>query len=140
MHWHRESPVRRAELALAVADLNCDSVVIVGTPVDPRRQDRARRQCLERLLWDLRTRSVGLVRAESRGPERDRADTTALAGFRRKNVMPAGMRFEHGLPAQDRCLWLPDTVAGAILADLRGDSRYRKPLDHSLRVLLVELG
>lgn len=139
LHWHDEAPARRGQLATAVGDLGLSAVAVVGIPVDHRRQDRARRLCLERLLWELQGRSVTRVHAESRQPERDRADTRALAAFRRSGILPAHVSFEHARPLQEECLWLADIVAGAVLAGLRGDSRYRKSLDETLREVRLDL-
>lgn len=139
LHWHDESPVRRLQLASAVGRLDLRAIATVGHPVDQRRGDRARRQCLERLLWELQGVGAARVRAESRQPERDRADVAALGAFRRSGVLAPHMTFEHAFPLQDRGLWLADIVAGAVLADLRGDSRPRKPLEDMLRVVRVDL-
>lgn len=138
LHRHAESPARRDGLAAMVEDLRCPAVAVIGAPVDRRRQDRARRKCLETLLWELGGHRVDQVRVESRGPVRDRADIAVLAGFRAGGVLASTVRFEHGRPEQDEGLWLPDIVAGAVLAGVRGDDRYRKVLT-VVREVPVEL-
>jgi hypothetical protein len=107
--------------------------------VDGRRQDRARRQCLERLVWELQGLGVARIHVESRQPERDRADVRALAAFRRSRVLAPHMTVDHARPLQEEGLWLGDIVAGAVLADLRGDHRYRKPLEELLTVIALDL-
>ena len=139
LHWHDESPARRLQLASVVGDLQLPAVAVVGGPVNERRQERARRQCLERLLWELQAVGVDRIRAESRQPERDRADIRALAAFRRTGILAPHMTFDHVRPLQEQGLWLADIIAGAVLADLRGDSRYRKPLEEALRVVGLQL-
>jgi hypothetical protein len=139
LHWHAEASVRRAELASAAAEFGCASIAVVGAPVQLRRQDRARRQCLRRLLWELRQLGVRSIVIESRGPERDRADDAALAAFRRDRTILAITAVQHARPVQEVGLWLPDIVAGAVLADARGDDRYRKAFEQSLRCIPLEL-
>jgi hypothetical protein len=136
VHWHDESAARREKLATIVADSGCVAIVVVATPVDNKRQDRARRHSLERLVWELAGLGVAKVVAESRQPVRDRADTRALAGFRRRGSMPPTMTFEHARPLDESLLWLADVVAGAVLADRRGTTGYRKLLSE----MIIEIG
>jgi hypothetical protein len=53
LHWRDESGPRRAKIASAIGGHDLANLVIVGAPVDPRRQERARRLCMERLIHEL---------------------------------------------------------------------------------------
>src|SRR4051812_37106587 len=52
LHWRDENDKRRAQLIEAVAALRPVGIV-VGAGLDPKRQERARRKCMETLLWEL---------------------------------------------------------------------------------------
>ena len=50
LHWHHEDHQRRARTAQAVAGLPADHLVVIGTRCVLAKQERARRQVLQRLL------------------------------------------------------------------------------------------
>lgn len=53
LHWVAESAKRRDLIAETVAALGVVAIVVVGSPVHRQKQERARRCCLERLLYEL---------------------------------------------------------------------------------------
>ncbi|MDX6295712.1 MAG: hypothetical protein QOH50_4787 [Kribbellaceae bacterium] len=61
LHWVDESSKRRDVIAAAIADIDLAAIVTIGSPMDKTKQERARRCCLERLLYEL-----GLLEARSR--------------------------------------------------------------------------
>lgn len=91
-------------------------------PVALTKQERARRQVLGRLLWELDQRQVEHALLESRHPERDGHDIKAIGGFRNAGLLSRRLRVEHGKAKQEPLLWLPDPVAGAV-----GDQRCGAP-------------
>ena len=113
--------------------------MVVGAPVDAKRLERARRQCLERLVWELGQLRVATVIVESRQEVRDRADTHALAAFRRQGSMPATMTLQHARPVQEPLLWLADVVAGSVLSARRGEDKYRAVLGEALTEVEIRL-
>jgi hypothetical protein len=124
VHWHRESPRRRRWLSVSVAELGLPTIVVIGTPVDLRKQERARRQCLEQLLWHLAEEGVSRCCLESRGRERDGSDRLAFAAFRGTGVLGRGLHVQHGLPGPEPLLWVADVVAGAATEAEHGDARF----------------
>jgi len=50
LHWRDEGSSRRRKISERIAGLDIAAVVVVGTPVARKKQGRARRICLERLL------------------------------------------------------------------------------------------
>jgi hypothetical protein len=139
LHWREESSGRREKLVSAALAARCLFVVVVGVGMDERRQERARRQCLERLLWELDQRRVQRVIAETRHAERNATDIRAIGAFRRSGVVSPMLGFEHGQPVQEPLLWLPDIVAGAVLAGYTGRSYLRLALDDILIEIQIEL-
>ncbi|MQA83586.1 MAG: DUF3800 domain-containing protein [Streptosporangiales bacterium] len=65
LHWRLEGSVRRRKIVKQIASLDVQHRVVVGSPLPPRRQERARRVCLERLLWELDRESVESVWLEA---------------------------------------------------------------------------
>ncbi|MDL5487464.1 hypothetical protein [Microbacterium wangruii] len=55
LHWKDENDDRRALIGAAVAEMPVMHTVVVGTPLDQRKQERARRKCMERLFYELHT-------------------------------------------------------------------------------------
>lgn len=100
--------------------LGLPSLVAVAAPIDPRRQERARRKCLERLLWELTELGTRDVLLESRQERRDVHDRKAIAAAQQRGAIPADLRYSFGRPDQEPLLWLADAVAGVVSAARAG--------------------
>ena len=118
-HWVNEEQVDREALAKTVGALDLFSVVAVCSPIDNKRQERARRLCLTQLLWELESRGVHDVLLESRGAQ-DLKDQEHISN--RQLPRPAGPRLAYGFgsPTAEPLLWLPDLVAGAVAYNQAG--------------------
>lgn len=143
IHFHVEASARRHKLVAAVASTGCVAVVVVGAPMDPRRQERARRYCLTRIIWELRERDVVRIVCESPGRQRDNTDVQLFVGLRRFGVLTAGMQVEYAAPSGElgeTLLWLPDIVAGAhVAAVTSGDLNIWTPLADLAEVVEIKL-
>lgn len=127
-HWRDERPASRAAMAGIVAGLRLDALVVTARPVERTRQERARRQCLRRLVWELDRRRLSDVVLESRG-HRDADDRSMIAYALRAGWGSRELRYGFARPTDEPLLWLPDVVAGAhALAIGTGDCRYTAPL------------
>jgi hypothetical protein len=113
LHWRTERPSRREWIVTTIRSLPVRSLVVVGTMTNPRRQERARRLVLGRLLHCLDERQVSLAVLESRHAERDRNDLKALGAFRNQRVVSRRLLVTQGHPIQEPMLWAADAVAGA---------------------------
>jgi hypothetical protein len=71
LHWREESSKRRSALVTAIARLPHTGVIVAGHGMAPGRQERARRQCIERLLTELAGQGTGSVVFERRHPDLD---------------------------------------------------------------------
>jgi len=118
-HWHDEGSERRTFLEELVG-LGLPSLVAVAAPIDSRRQERARRKCLERLLWELTELGTREVLLESRQERRDVHDRKAIAAAQQRRSVPADLRYSFGQPDQEPLLWLADAVAGVVSAARAG--------------------
>ena len=132
LHWRDELESTRAETVDAIAELGLTHVVVVRADVDPKRQERARRKCLERLLFELSSRRVGRVWLEARTPTLNRRDIKLVDAVRSTGIL-ADLSVDFARPLEEPLLWVPDAVAGAV-ASTRKKSRadYRERLAHVL--------
>ena len=112
-HWANEKQPVREAMAQTVGGLELFSVVAVCTPIDNKRQERARRLCLTQLLWELDRCGVQDILLESRG-QQDRNDREYLRAQQRAGTVTSALRYGFGDPKQEPLLWLPDLVAGAV--------------------------
>jgi DNA-binding GntR family transcriptional regulator len=53
LHWRDESPQRRSQIIDVVRQLPHTGAVVIAIGMAPKRQERARRKCIERLLAEL---------------------------------------------------------------------------------------
>ena len=113
LHW-RDMPHRLQKQSLEIiAELEIESVVAVGRPLDGRRQERARRKCLEALLGILNARGTQSLVLESRDSALDHRDLDFVKHARaahRIGTCTVGHADGKSLPE----LWLPDQVVGAM--------------------------
>jgi hypothetical protein len=119
VHWH-DLDAKRRDIALAcVTRLSFTAVAVVGSPM-AARQERARRQCLGRLLWETGRRGTSVAMFESRGPRRDPHDVRVIDGFRRAHTVPTTLSVAHAPAAAEPLLWVADVLAGVVAARERG--------------------
>jgi hypothetical protein len=138
LHWHDLNRRERLRVAAAIGELDAFHLVVVGTPMDLRREERARAVCLERLAWELAQHDVTQLTLEARPRALMTRDIRTIRALRGKFVIPPTLRVEHGEPDRDAMLWLPDQVLGAAGAALSGDSRYAEELGNAVDTLRVE--
>ncbi|WP_436701061.1 hypothetical protein [Nocardioides sp. BYT-33-1] len=123
LHWHSEEAATRREVIERIAELNAIHVVVVRDLPDARRQERARRLCLERLLFELDQLEVARVWLESRGSVADGRDQLMVAALRGSGAVSAALRVGLARPLDEPMLWLPDAVAGVVRHSRRTGDR-----------------
>ncbi len=123
-HWTEADQQRRWTAVEAVRSANALHLVVVGAPMDPARQERARRGCLERLLFELDAAGITQVLLESRTATLNRKDQQVVGGFLARKVI-RHVRIKHTAAVNEPLLWVPDIVAGAVGLDAEGrESKY----------------
>ncbi len=89
LHWAHESPKRRDAIATLIAAVDIAAVVVVGSPMVGAKQERARRCCLEHLLYELGRAGVSDVWRGGYWPcLRSSAGTTSTYGRKREGWVP----------------------------------------------------
>ncbi len=140
LHWRDESGPRRAKIAATIATHDLVHVVVVGAPIDPKRQERARRQCLERLVFELDALAVSQVWLESRTQSLNERDRRMFAALHAKHAMPTDLHIDFALPTDEPILWVADAVAGAVGQARRGAALdVRETLGHGIDEIDIPL-
>jgi len=138
LHWHAESAARQVQIARTISTLDVTLLVVVNTRYDGRRQERARRKCMERLLNELRSRGVTRAVIESRTDSLNRKDMEMVDALRSRGEM-VGLHAGFDRPSAEPMLWIPDAVSGAV----NGFRSGRRPAPLSLmgsRITIIHVG
>lgn len=114
LHWHDADGRGRRVIQQAVTAILVEHLVVVATPADPRRPERARAKCLERMLYELDQRNVSRLIMESRTVSLNRRDLLLIERLRGSRRIPTAIRLDFELPSLEPMLWLPDQVLGMI--------------------------
>ena len=117
----RDMGVELTSCALdAISKLVMDVIVVSGRPVNMRKQERARRRCLELLLPLLASAGVSRVVMESRSESQDKRDREMAVILTRKGWI-GSLRLYHARGEDEPRLWIPDQILGTQgLADTDG--------------------
>ncbi|MCD0443745.1 hypothetical protein LO763_08935 [Glycomyces sp. A-F 0318] len=138
LHWFRLTDSMRERMAKSVAALPALHIVVVRVTEHCRDSERARRKTFARLLYELETRGIDRVTAESRQRKQNDRDVAFVRGLRSSQQIGIDVRLEHVSGPAEPLLWVPDIVAGAILSATRGDDRYRETLTSVLDLVTLE--
>ena len=140
-HWRNEESKDRRKAAGVLGAIESLHVVVVGTGLDNARQERGRRQCLERLMWELSAAGVSHVWMDARRPHQNRRDLAFVGRLRGRGILPDDLAVDFAQAGQEPLTWMPDIVAGAVGAALReGEFQYLVALESVLSdVITIEL-
>lgn len=140
LHWGTESPERREKIISTVAQIDMAAVVVIGTPLTKRKQERARAVCMESLAVHLAKMDVTHVLLEERTPSLNERDMKIVRAMRGSKLIPPQMRIDVQRPSVEPMLWIPDAVAGAVGADRRRrNPRYLDMIRSTLTELEIPL-
>lgn len=120
LHW-RESTARERTRAIdTIAQFDAYHVIVVATPTEQKRQERARSLCLKRLAWLLDDHAVSLLSLEAREAQLMKRDRRTIDGLRGQQALPRGLRIDHARPSEEPMLWVADFVLGALAESRSG--------------------
>lgn len=138
LHWREIDDPHRRRVVAVIGGFDVRHVVVVGTPMDPKRQERARALCLERLAWELCERhGVAHAVLEARTPSLMQRDRRTIDSLRGRGGLPKGMRVEHGHPLDEPMLWIADQVVGAAGDAHTGDDRWLRALADAVELVRI---
>ncbi|WBU37168.1 hypothetical protein [Homoserinibacter sp. YIM 151385] len=140
LHWKDLDRRHRDRVVETIAAFGLDHLVIAATPLELRRQERARALCLERLAWELGTsHGVTQLVLEARPESLMRRDVRTIDTLRSKRAIPADLRVDHGLPREEPMLWIADQVLGALGASIVGEDRWYTAIRDSIEVVRIDV-
>ncbi|MEU9832044.1 hypothetical protein AB0D67_10950 [Streptosporangium sp. NPDC048047] len=138
LHWREESAARQLVIAGSIAVMPVRSIVTIHIFSRGLPYERARRLCLERLLYELDQADVRAVTVESRSPKLDHLDLLLVMGIRRARAVSKDLKVAWRRPDEEPLLWSADAVAGATTWWLNGQPEGFKLLADRIRLVCLD--
>ena len=112
LHWRDLGVKAQRESLARISELKSKSTIVIASPIDPHKQERARRKNLEALLPILEDEEVAKLIMESRFPAADAKDAALYRSMRKKGFIST-IELDFADPAKEHRLWVPDQILGA---------------------------
>ena len=113
LHWRDMSQGLQRESLKLLADIKRTDVVVIASPLDGKKQERARRKCLETLLPILEAKGIEEIVLESRGSASDKLDVSYIK-YSKGSKLVKSISITHADGAVEPRLWIADQVLGAM--------------------------
>ena len=143
LHWRDMTNRLQAKSLERISSISQTTTIVVASPLDKIRQERARRKCLERLMVCLEEAGVSKLVLESRKDDLDKRDRDCLLYLRRSKAIST-IEMEHVPGEDDPRLWLPDQILGAYGDVLSETGHFKKWIENwepvSDDVEVIEIG
>ncbi|MCG2623027.1 hypothetical protein LVY72_14080 [Arthrobacter sp. I2-34] len=139
LHWRDLDHKAKLQSVETIASLSLDHLVVVATPLDPKRQERARAKCIERLCWEVEDLGGSQVILEARTPSLNARDRNLIPKLRGKSALPVNLRVDWLRGSEDPMLWVADQVLGAYGDAETGDERYMSVIIQDVLVSRIKL-
>lgn len=120
LHWNDLNTQQRHNVSKKIVELEGFHVVVVGTPVPPKRQERARAKCLRQLVFELHSYGVVHLLMEARSQQLNLRDVRTVAVARQELAKGSEFQIGHIAGHDEPLLWAADVVAGAVRASHEG--------------------
>ena len=112
LHWREMGVSLQSDSLKLMGSLAMDVIIVSGRPVNLRKQERARRKCLEVLLPLLGSAGVDRVVMESRSEAQNKRDREMAVSLIRKGWL-GDVTLAHKRGSDEPRLWVPDQILGA---------------------------
>ncbi|MBQ9001466.1 MAG: hypothetical protein IJ087_06400 [Eggerthellaceae bacterium] len=113
LHWRdMNEGLQRKSLRL-LSGMERADLVVIASPLAGRKQERARRKCLEALLPSLEGRGVDRLVLESRKPTADKLDIDFVKYAKGSKIIKS-IEVVHESGEDEPRLWIADQVLGAM--------------------------
>jgi hypothetical protein len=114
LHWTDMEDREKKQVTGLVTRFDVAHIVVIGTPLDLKKQEQARAKCMKRLLWELGQLEVSQVFLEQRTSSLNKRDMKLVENLRGSRSMPKTLRVDIAQPSTEPMLWIPDQVLGAM--------------------------
>lgn len=139
LHWRDLDHKAKIESVETISRLRLDHIVVIASPLDPRRQERARAKCIERLCWELEILGSTDVTLEARTPSLNARDRKLIPKLRGKGALPVNVRVDWLRGSEDPMLWIADQVLGAVGDAEAGTGGYFETILQDVAVSRINL-
>lgn len=140
LHWNAEDAPLKRKIASVIGQADFCGLVVVGLRANLKNQERARRKCMEELLFKLEALGVSQVWLETRTETLNRRDLRLVDQLRGRKIITAGIRVDVAYPSEEPMLWIPDAVAGATgMARKGGDDEFRIAMGDTIEEVEISL-
>ena len=112
LHWRELSINDQSKSLELIAALPHTTSIVVASPLEKNKQERARRKCLELLLAHLDQKGIELLVLESRDSHLDRLDNVILFAMRQSRTI-FNIDVRHSQGQGEPRLYVPDQILGA---------------------------
>lgn len=112
LHWREMGRKAQADALRILGSSSARTTIVIAEGISTKRQERARKKCLESLLISLENKGILELVMESRHPKQDSGDV-ACAGYLRSTGAIQSIRITHEPGKQNPRLWISDLVLGA---------------------------
>lgn len=140
IHWRHESDRVRQRVLQALQGVPGDVLAVVGVGLSGSKQERARRLCMQALLFEMERSAVRTVILEQRTPSLNARDLLLVEALRGKRWLSPQVTVEFGDPEVEPALWVADVACGVIGALVEGDTRWWELMPLDCRVVTVRIG
>ena len=113
LHWREMSRRRRRRSLEIIADAGCADTVVIAAPLSGKKQERARRKCLEALLPELESKGVCELVLENRDEAANRLDLNYV-DYAKGSKLISSIKITHRDASIEPRLWIADQVLGAM--------------------------
>lgn len=112
LHWRELGRETQVDVMKVISNIPALTTVVVGTPMNPHKQERSRRKCLETMIGILIEQGVKELVLEARDSRLDLRDVQLVNAMKSKQK---GLAFSihHRRGFEDPRLWVPDQILGA---------------------------
>ena len=123
LHWRAHTPRAKRAVCKTISEYSAKYLVVAASPIpEGKGEERARRQALHYLSVLLEGDfGVDSLVLESRQRKQDENDKRIIVLAQQNTVLTSGFCVNHRFGREDKRLWVPDQVVGALgdyLADL----------------------
>ena len=113
LHWREMSRKRRKQSLEILASAGSSDTVVIAAPLSGKKQERARRKCLEAMLPALESKGVCELVLENRDEAANRLDLNYV-DYAKGSKLVSSIMITHRDASVEPRLWVADQVLGAL--------------------------
>lgn len=113
LHWRDMGHKAQRRSLEIISELDLTGTVAIARPLDGKRQERARRKCLEKLISSLEEAGGRSLVLETRDDDLDQRDIDFVKGAK-ASMRIGSLTVVHANAATCPQLWIPDQLIGAM--------------------------